>query len=555
VIGLLAALSIAGNVLTLWLPKTISHAIDSYARHNANLTNIALLFGAVSGGIFALVSLQTVLQVFASERVARDIRNQLTAKISSQSYAFVQDNNPSKLLTYLTSDMDSIKLFVSQAIVSVISSIVIIVGASVLLIQIDWKLALATLTIVPLIGVSFFLVFRKVSKLFLVSRGVIDKLNKVINESILGAPLIRVVNASSVESAKFKTVNAESRDVGYSIVRLFAALVPAISFFAQMATIVILLLGGKFVIDRSLSFGDYAAFSSYIGILIFPILVLGFISNIIAQANASFARISTILDAPDAPKGGTIKASIKGNFEVNDLEYEIAGKEILKDISFKIKAGSKTAIIGPTAAGKSQLLYAMCGLTSPTSGTIKIDGHDMKGYDKQSLHSKMGFVFQDSIVFNLSLRENVAFSPNASDDSLKLALSTAELHDMVESQPQGLDTIISERGTSLSGGQKQRLMLARALAINPSVLLLDDFTARVDSVTEKKILNNVKKNYPGITLISVTQKIGAVEDYDQIFLLMEGELLASGKHKDLLKSSPEYMQIYDSQRSSDSYGL
>jgi len=191
----------------------------------------------------------------------------------------------------------------------------------------------------------------------------------------------------------------------------------------------------------------------------------------------------------------------------------------------------------------------------PASGSVEFDGVNIDQYEKRSLHLQVGFVFQDSILFNLTLRENIAFSKTVRDEDLEKAIATAELKDFIDSLPEKLDTVVSERGTSLSGGQKQRIMLARALALNPKVLLLDDFTARVDTQTEHKILENVHRNYPAITLISVTQKIASVEDYDQIVLLMEGEVLATGTHKLLMETSPEYVQIYDSQRSTSHYEL
>ena len=209
----------------------------------------------------------------------------------------------------------------------------------------------------------------------------------------------------------------------------------------------------------------------------------------------------------------------------------------------------------PTAAGKTQLLYLLTGLLKPTSGSVEYDGRNIDDFDKEHLHRQIGFVFQDTIVFNLTLRENIAFSKTVKDADIEKAVATAELTDFIATLPAKLDTVVSERGSSLSGGQKQRIMLARALALNPRVLLLDDFTARVDSTTERQILANVHRNYPGITLLSVTQKIAAVEDYDQIVLLMEGEVLASGTHRQLLESSPEYVQIYDSQRSTSHYEL
>ncbi|MGD0341619.1 MAG: ATP-binding cassette domain-containing protein, partial [Bacteroidales bacterium] len=241
--------------------------------------------------------------------------------------------------------------------------------------------------------------------------------------------------------------------------------------------------------------------------------------------------------------------------EVKNVSLFFGDKPVLKNISFSVKAGSKTAIIGPTAAGKSQLLYLLTVLIAPDSGSIEFDGVRSDNYTKDLFHSQIGFIFQDSVIFNMSLRENIAFSNKVTDESLNKAISTAELSDFVDSLPQGLDTIVSERGTSLSGGQKQRIMLARALALNPNILLLDDFTSRVDRQTENKILCNLENNYPHLTLISVTQKIAPVRHFEQIILLMEGEIIATGKHNDLKESSPEYAQIYSSQRSTHHYEL
>jgi len=213
------------------------------------------------------------------------------------------------------------------------------------------------------------------------------------------------------------------------------------------------------------------------------------------------------------------------------------------------------AVIGPTAAGKTQLLYLLAGLIKPAEGIVEFDGADIEKYNKENFYSQVGFVFQDSILFNMTIRENIAFSNLVTDESLAKAIATAELKDFIETLPAKLDTIISERGTSLSGGQKQRIMLARALAVNPKILLLDDFTARVDTNTETKILKNLRQNYPGITLISVTQKISTVEHFDKIIVLMEGEIVATGIHTELMQQSPEYIQIFTSQQSTSNYEL
>ena len=555
VVTLLIIMALLGSSTNMLIPKIIAHGIDTFSAGHFDTGSVVILFLAAAAGIFIFSFLQNIFQTYASERVAKDMRSRLSAKISSQNYAYILKSNPSRLLTNLTSDIDSIKMFVSMAFVNIISSVFIISGTAILLILINWKLALTVIAIVPLIAVTFFIVMRKLRTLFKRSRENIDMLNKIINESIMGSALIRVLNSQQPESVKFLEANSVSLNIGLSIVRLFSTLIPVIMFVANLATVTILAMGGHFVVAGTMTLGNFAAFNSYLILLIFPIMMIGFMSNIIASASASYARINDVLDAPTTYESGTIDTNIKGDIEVKNVSLFFGDKPVLKNISFSVKAGSKTAIIGPTAAGKSQLLYLLTVLIAPDSGSIEFDGVRSDNYTKDLFHSQIGFIFQDSVIFNMSLRENIAFSNKVTDESLNKAISTAELSDFVDSLPQGLDTIVSERGTSLSGGQKQRIMLARALALNPNILLLDDFTSRVDRQTENKILCNLENNYPHLTLISVTQKIAPVRHFEQIILLMEGEIIATGKHNDLKESSPEYAQIYSSQRSTHHYEL
>ena len=552
---LLVVFALFSNGLNLWLPKLIGNGIDDYNNGNFSYKTLITGFTLVAGVIFIFSCLQSVVQTYASEKVARDLRMRIVEKISRQSFAFIETANPSKLLTNLTSDVDAIKLFVSQAIVSMVSSLFIIIGASVLLLSINWKLGLTIIAIIPIIGGAFYIVLRKVKALFKKSREVIDWLNKVINESILGAALIRVINSQQLEYDKFFDASTQSKDIGLTILRMFAWLIPIIVFTANIAGLTILALGGHYVITGSMTLGDFAAFNSYLALLIFPILVIGFMSNVIAQATASFGRISSVLDAEDLSASGTLTANLSGSITLQDVAVNYGHKAALKGISFQIAAGAKIAVIGPTAAGKTQLLYLLTGLIPAGSGRVLYDGIPIQEYNPETFHSQVGFVFQDSILFNMSIRENIAFSDTVTDQSLQLAIATAELKDFVDSLPNGLNTKVSERGLSLSGGQKQRIMLARALAVNPKVLLLDDFTARVDNQTEASILNNIAKNYPALTLVSVTQKIAAVEHYEQIILLMQGEMLAAGTHSELMENSPEYVQIFNSQQSTSNYEL
>lgn len=554
-IGTLIVLTMLANGLNLLVPKLIAGAIDSYDAGHFNAGTLAIEFLVASAGVFVFTYFQSLVQTFASERVARDLRTKLIAKISLHDFAYIQTVTPAKLLTNLTSDIDAVKTFVSQAIASIISSLFLIVGASILLEMINWQLASVVLLVVPVIGGMFFFILTRVRKLFRKAQEAIDWLNKVINESIIGSSLIRLLNSQNTEFDKFVEANGRAKAIGMNILKLFSSLIPVITFAASLATLAILAFGGHLVISGTMTLGDFTAFNSYLGILIFPIIIIGFMSNVIAQATASYGRVSQVLDAPVIKSVGKIRAEIRGDIAVSDLTVKYGEKAALNGVSFTARAGTRTAIIGPTAAGKTQLLYALTGLIRPTVGTVYFDGQPIEAFDKEAFYRQIGFVFQDSVLFNLSLRENIAFSDTVADADLQKAIDTAELTDFLHTLPQGLDTIVSERGTSLSGGQKQRIMLARALALNPKVLLLDDFTARVDGKTERKILANVRANYPDITLVSVTQKIAPVEDYDQIVLLMEGLVLGIGTHQELMATSPEYVQIYRSQQSTEDYEL
>jgi ATP-binding cassette subfamily B protein len=540
-IALLIVLSLLSNSIILLVPKLVAVTLDHFVAGTLVLNHTIVMFVLAAVGIFIFTYIQNVVQIYASERVARDMRRELMRKISLQGFSYIQAANPSVLLTNITSDSDAIKLFVSQAIVSIISSVFIIVGVSILLITLNWKLALYVLAIVPIIGGMFFFVLSKVRPLFSKTQGIIDRLNKVINESILGAALIRILYSQHYEYEKFLTVNTEAKANSLRIVKFFSSLIPLITFIGNLAVVAVVLVGGKAVIVGGMSIGSFTAFNSYIAILIFPIIIIGFMSNVIARANASYERLQNVLQAELPGQSGNTSSGLTGAIEITNVTVRYGEKQALQDISMVIKPNTKNAIIGPTAAGKTQLLYVMTGLLAPTEGSIAYDNIMLGEYDQKALHAQIGFVFQDSIIFNTTA--------TVTDADLHKAIETAELEELITSLPQGLETIVSERGTSLSGGQKQRIMLARALALNPKILLLDDFTARVDARTEQNILSNVQKNYPDITLISITQKITSIMDYDTIFVIMEGELLAQGTHDDLMESSPEYVQIYQSQQS------
>lgn len=553
--GLIAAvvtLSLLVNILGLILPRLNARVIDSLRDGSYSRNDALLLFALLTGAILLFSLAQAVLGNITAEKIAAEIRRQVVDKVSRQSFRYINSVTTARLLTNLTADTDAVKQFINQGIVIAFAALVQLVGSAVILLSMNWQLALPILLTIPVLGVTFGIIFKFIEKYFTQAQEIIDRLNRVINETIVGSALIRVLNSRGVEKTKFDVVNQEARTVGVKIIIGFASLIPIINLVVSASFLIVVGFGGVQVIDGTLSPGDFSAFFSYIFIFISPVILLGFLASSIGRAFATYTRIREVIDAPEPEYKGTVKKEILGEIELKAVNLVLDSKPILSNISFKVKPSTRVGIIGPTAAGKTQIFYLISGLITPESGEILIDGTKITDYDTQALYAQMGMVFQDSIIFNTTIRENIAFrNKQMSSASIQKAIETAELNDFIATLPQGLDTRISERGASLSGGQKQRLTLARALALNPKILLLDDFTARVDVNTERKIFANLQKNYPETTVVAITQKISSIAEFDQIILVMEGELVTSGTHKELLEKSLEYQQIYKSQQRTD----
>lgn len=554
-IYMLVLFSVVGNGANLFLPRLLGSGINRFQIDHRLPLDLSREFAGTCFLIWLFSAVQTWVQVTTAERVARDLRGRLAAKISAQSFRFVQETQPSRLLTNLTSDVDAVKAFVSDVIAGLLSSALILVGATLMLISMNWKLALAVMIIIPLIGVVFAVVLSQVRPFFKKTREVLDNLNKVINESVLGAALIRVVDGGKQEYDQFQRVNDQARQVGLTILRKFALMIPVVNLMVQLASVIILGQGGSYVIGGRMTVGDLATFNGYLAIVVMPVFVIGFMNSLIAQAQAAYTRLEDVLEAPEPEVGAELQGELTGQVQFRELSLNFGEKCVLKDVSFEVKPGTRTAILGPTAAGKTQLLYLLMGLLPPTSGEILLDGRPVTDYEKRSFHRQVSMVFQESILFNMSLRDNVAFAEGVDEAAWRAAVETAELSSFLAHLPEAEQTIVSERGTSLSGGQKQRVMLARALALCPRILLLDDFTARVDGATERKILANLKRDFPKMTLLAVTQRISTIQDYDHIVLLMQGEVVAQGTHHQLLETCSEYQQIFESQKSTQEYEL
>lgn len=541
------------NGANLLIPRILGQSIDDFSR-TEDLVQLApdiWLLTSITIFVLLIALLQTIVGVYVAENIARDLRAALINKILSQPISFVNKQDPAELFTNITSDVEQVKDIISQGFASILSALIILIGSVILIFSINVRLALIAVISLPVIIAVFAFIFKNISQLFRSSQEILSKINKVINESVLGAMLIRVLNAQKYENTKFDNVNQQAKEVGFSIINLFSSLIPTINLVSNIAIVTIIWFGGRQVMLDDLTLGEFSAFISYFNLLITPIFILGFVSNFISRGLVSLSRIQQVLNTPEPPKQNTqnlITQEVKGKITFKNVSYEVNDKYLLRNVSFEIKPQTRNAIIGPTGSGKSLILSLITGLIQPTSGQILIDDIPLQKWNSDYIFKTMGLVFQESILFNTSLRENIVFNTKIKNQDYNKAVITSNVSEIVESLPNGINTKISERGSNLSGGQKQRIMLARALVRNPKILLLDDFTARVDIKTEKEIVTSLSQNYPDLTLISITQKIEPIQDYEQIIVIMEGELLATGTHAQLFKNSIEYAQIWQSQQ-------
>jgi ATP-binding cassette, subfamily B, bacterial len=484
-----------------------------------------------------------ILSAIFREKVGYNLRAKVMDKLTTQSYTKVNNIGIGQIITLFGSDIDNVKNIMAGELVLSVKAMLLFVGALVLIFATNWKLGLIAFVSLPVIVAAFAWIFKSVTKYFKLSQENQTDLNNAISQNIYGSNLVRVQNSQEWETRKFNQLTNESKNIGYKIIEAFSSLIPIINTISSWTTFGILYFGALTYIAGQIKLGDINAYISYYALLTAPIFIIGFNSQGIARLGVSLKRINELLGSEEESQTGTIKKPIKKGFVVKDLNLEYAGKQVLKDINFSIPVGKKTAILGPTGAGKSLLINLLTGMIQPTSGEIMIDDKPLGEWDQDYIKDRITTVYQESLIFSGDLKQNVALNRKWDDTKYATAMSTATL-EKLDKDKGG----VSELGANLSGGQKQRLTLARALYNDPQFLLLDDFTARVDKTTENTIQSRLAANYPNSTIVSISQNISTIQDYDQIILIMEGEILMIGTHTELLKSSPEYRQIQASQQ-------
>jgi ATP-binding cassette, subfamily B, multidrug efflux pump len=554
-LAFVALLLASGASLTT--PQLIRIAIDEgIAPRHLNVILLAvggLAAAATLRGIFTF--LQGYLAERASQGVAYDLRNDLFAKIERLGFGYYDRVETGQLVTRLTSDVEQIRSFAGTGAVQLAAAVVMLFGTTTLLVLVDWQLALLALVTVPVIFVLLWRFVRRIGPLFRQVQQTLGRLNSVLQEDLAGMRVIRTFVREGYEVARYRSVNDELLGKNLETVRTFSNNFPFVFLLGNLGTLIIVLFGGLQVIGGRLTIGELVAFNTYLGFLLFPILTIGFLAAGISRAGASSLRVFEVLDAPleiqDTPDA-VLLPPIRCRVEFDEVRFRYPGdeREILRGISFSAEPGQTVAILGTTGSGKSTLVNLIPRFYDVTGGSVRLDGHDVRDVTLASLRSQIGIVMQSSLLFSGPVRDNIAYGrPDATQEEIEAAARAAQADEFIRALPEGYETVVGERGLGLSGGQRQRIAIARALLIDPRLLILDDSTSAVDAETEAAIQESLDclMREGHRTVFVIAQRISTVRDADLIMVLDDGEIAAMGTHEELLSTSELYNGILGSQ--------
>jgi ATP-binding cassette, subfamily B, multidrug efflux pump len=557
-LAVLALLMLGALVaMDLAIPRLVQHIIDQgIARHDRGVVvRTSLLMLAISAVSTVIAIANNVFSVRVGEGVARDLRDALFSRIQRYSFGNLDRQKTGRLLVRLTSDVNAVKSLTQMSLRIGTRAPLMMIGSVVLMISTSKRLALTMLPLLVLTSllVGFFIarmepMFRKVQQK-------LDALNNVLHENIAGARLVKALVRGEHEGQRFEVANDDMTLQSIKVMQLMSSMMPALSLCINVGVVVVVWVGGLQSMRGELTVGEIVAFTNYLLTMMTPLVLLTMLTNIWAAGLASLRRMDEILDSVpdvvDPPEAIPLPASARPSVAFDDVSFTYGGEEsdaVLHDVSFAVAPGKTIGILGATGAGKSTLVSLVPRFYDATSGRVRAFDHDVRAVTQGSLVSNVGFVPQESVLFSGTVRDNIRYGrPDASEDEVIAAAQAAQAHEFIVKMPQGYDSRVEQRGANLSGGQKQRLAIARALLVDPKILVLDDSTSAVDVATETKIHRALEQKRRERTTFFVAQRISTVIEADVILVLDDGRVVGQGTHAELLASSRIYREIYDSQ--------
>ncbi|HQN05768.1 MAG TPA: ABC transporter ATP-binding protein [Anaerolineaceae bacterium] len=544
---------IAILALTMLIPQLLRWIIDTGIKGQRldvlTWSVMALLGLTIIKGIFNYF--QGMLSEKASQNVAYDLRNDIQKKLTQLSFSFHDQSETGELLSRAVQDVERVRFLTGRASMRIIDGVLMLFFTMVVMLIMDYRLALLILVTMPLLvfqALRFGIRFRPLS---LQVQKQLAVLTTTVEQNLRGARVVKAYAQEDAEVNRFVAENDNWFNLSQRAASMQAVNLPLLFLIANLGNVAIVLYGGSRVISNTMTIGVIIAFISYLGQLIEPVRRLGLIIPAVAIAGSAAERIfdilDTVSDVKDEPDATPLE-NIAGRVSFENVSFSYGSRRVLKDISFEVQPGQTVALLGSTGSGKSSIINLIPRFYDPASGRILVDGQDIRYVTLQSLRSQIGIVLQDSTLFTGTIRENIAFgSENASDEQIIAAARAAQAHEFILSTPLGYDTKVGERGVTLSGGQKQRLAIARALLLDPRILILDDATSSVDTETEHLIQEAFSRVVQGRTTFVIAHRLSTVKNADLILVLDAGRITASGTHASLLETSHLYRAIYNQQ--------
>ena len=553
-----ASLLLAGVVIAdLSIPRLTQQLVDQgIAEGNMQviLTTALLMIGAAVLSALFMVG-NTVLAVRVGQGTGADLRSALVRKVQTFSFGNLDHIQTGQLLVRATSDANQVQTIVQMSVRILTRAPLWMLGSIVMLILTSPQLALLMVVLMPVIMALIWLFMTRARPLFEQVQKKLEALNQVLQENLAGVRVVKAFVRTEHENDRFGRANDELTDRNVRVTQLIAVLIPTMQLMVNLGVIGVVWLGGNLVINGDFAVGKMMASINYISYSLFPMLMLGGMIGPLSAADASAQRIQQVLDSEaevqDSPHARALPA-IGGRVAFENVSFWYNGKEseerVLQDINLVAEPGETVAILGATGSGKSTLIHLVPRFYDVRSGQITLDGVDIREMPLEQLRTQVGIALQEAVLFSGTIRDNIRYGrPDASEEEVIRAARAAQAHEFISSTPQGYETIVGQRGVNLSGGQKQRIAIARALLVQPTVLILDDSTSAVDVATETKIQDALDDLMRERTAFVVAQRISTELNADRIVVLERGQIAATGTHEELLASSPIYQEIYESQ--------